>query len=125
MALPAFSQLWSFGRRIEELFQLQARTEDTFEDIDTRFASLEQAFGARLRSVEDRLTRLEAEQGQVISEAKSAATAAATMIASAVISDAVTRVTRIEEGVRRIEQRPMPSSASGALRDEGTADSAP
>ncbi len=125
MALPAFSQLWSFGRRIEELFQLQARTEDTFADIDTRFASLEQVFDARLRSVEDRLTRLEAEQGQVISEAKSAATSAATIIASAVISDAVTRVTRVEEGIRRIEQRAVSSSAPGALREEPTGDPAP
>jgi hypothetical protein len=82
------------------------------------------AIDERLRFVEDRLTRIEAEQGQVISEAKSAATGAATMIASAVISDAVTRVTRIEEGIRRIEQRPPSSDAARTVRGDGVADPA-
>jgi hypothetical protein len=48
--------------------------------------------------VDDRLIRLEAEQAQVISEAKSAAT----INAGAVVSDVVTRVTRVEEGMRRL-----------------------
>jgi hypothetical protein len=104
MALPSISRLWFVGRRIEEIFKLQGQIEETFADVDERFATLEKAIGDRLRAVEDRLTRLEAEQGQVVSEAKSAATGAATMIASAVISDAVTRVTRVEEGLRRLEQ---------------------
>jgi hypothetical protein len=82
------------------------------------------AIDERLRSVEDRLTRIEAEQDQVISEAKSAATGAATMIASAVIFDAVTRVTRIEEGIRRIERRRPSSDAARAVRGDGLADPA-
>lgn len=44
------------------------------------------------------MIRLEAEQAQVISEAKSAAT----INAGAVVSDVVTRVTRVEEGMRRL-----------------------
>jgi hypothetical protein len=72
--------------------------------------------------VGDCLTRLEAEQIQVISEAKSAATGAATMIARAVISDAVTRVTRVEEGLRRLQQKP-PSVATRAIGGHGSADS--
>ncbi len=48
--------------------------------------------------MDDRLIRLEAEQAQVISEAKSAAT----INAGAVVSDVVTRVTRVEEGMRRL-----------------------
>ena len=51
----------------------------------------------RLGIVEDHLIRPEFEQAQVISEAKSAAT----IIASAVVSGAVTRVTRAEEGICR------------------------
>ncbi len=50
----------------------------------------------RLDAIEDRITRIEAREGQVITEAKAAAAAAATMVASAVISDIVTRVTRVE-----------------------------
>nr|WP_294502343.1 hypothetical protein [uncultured Rhodopila sp.] len=65
--------------------KLQAKTEKTLADVDSRFASLEADLGNRLRKVEDRLTKPEAEQTQVISEAKSAATSATTMIASAVI----------------------------------------
>nr|WP_294531301.1 hypothetical protein [uncultured Rhodopila sp.] len=67
------------------MLKLQAKTEKTLADVDSRFASLEADLGNRLRKVEDRLTKPEAEQTQVISEAKSAATSATTMIASAVI----------------------------------------
>ncbi len=70
------------------------------------------AVDERLRMVEGRLTRLEAEQGQMIAEARSAATGAATMIAGAVIAEAVTRITRIEEGLRRLD-RPMPPRLVG------------
>ena len=125
MALPSLPRLWSLGRRVEDLFKFQTEAKVTFADIATRFYALEKGLGDRLRTAEDRLTRLEAEQGQVVSEARSAATAAATMIAGAVISDAVTRVTRVEEGIRRIEQRSLPASAPRALRDEGTADPVP
>jgi hypothetical protein len=43
------------------------------------------------------------------------------MIASAVISDAVTRVTRVEEGIRRLEQRPAAPDAQRLGRDAGPA----
>ena len=122
MALPSFPQLWSLGRRIEDLFKFQSEAKGAFGDIAARFDALERVLGDRLRHAEDRLTRLEAEQSHIISEARSAATGAATMIASAVISDAITRVTRVEEGIRRIEQRSVLASAPRALRDEGTAD---
>jgi hypothetical protein len=49
---------------------------------------------ARLRGLEDRMTHLEAGQEQLITEAKAAASVAATGLASSVISDVVTRVTR-------------------------------
>lgn len=98
MALPALGQLFKFARDTQDLYKLHETVKETLAALD-----------GRLRAVEDRLIRMEAEQGQIVSEAKSAATGAATMIASAVISDAVTRVTRIEEGVRRL------SALNGAL----------
>jgi hypothetical protein len=42
------------------------------------------------------MTHLEAGQGQLVSEARAAAGIAATGLAGAVISDVVTRVTRLE-----------------------------
>jgi hypothetical protein len=118
MALASLPRLWPLGRRVEDLFKFQTEAKGAFADVATRFDALEKGLGARLRAAEDRLTRLEAEQGQVVSEARSAATAAATMIAGAVISDAVTRVTRVEEGIRRLEQRRLPPRA---IPDEGPA----
>jgi phage shock protein A len=91
VALPALGQLFKFARDTQDLYKLHETVKETLA-----------ALVGRLRVVEDRLIRMEAEQGQLVSEAKSAATGAATMIASAVISDAVTRVTRVEEGVRRL-----------------------
>ena len=94
MALAALGQLFKFARDTQDLYRLHETVKATIMALD-----------GRLRAVEDRLTRLEAEQGQIVSEAKSAATGAATMIASAVIADAVTRVTRIEEGLSRLSDR--------------------
>jgi head-tail adaptor len=78
-------RLWAFARQIEEMAAVQSETEAELKEID-----------ARLRGLEDRMTRLEASQGGLIVEAKAAAGAAATGLASAILSDVVTRVTRIE-----------------------------
>ena len=94
MALAALGQLFKFARDTQDLYRLHETVKATIMALD-----------GRLRAVENRLIQLEAEQGQVISEAKSAATGAATMIAGAVIADAVTRVTRIEEGLSRLSVR--------------------
>lgn len=58
--------------------------------------------------LEDRMTHLEAGQGQLIAEAKGAASSAASMVASAVISEVVTRVTRMEMRLDVAEQRLLP-----------------
>jgi hypothetical protein len=63
----------------------------------------------RLDAIEDRITRIEAREGQVITEAKAAAAAAATMVASAVISDIVTRVTRVEMRQDDLQKRLPPA----------------
>jgi hypothetical protein len=79
------AQIWTIGRRLEDLLKLQDKTRTALQDIEVR-----------LRTMEDRITRLEVGQGQLITEAKAAAGVAATGLASAVVTDIVTRVTRIE-----------------------------
>jgi hypothetical protein len=96
VGLDAIGRIFTFARETQDLYALQGKLKEGLVALDER-----------LRQVEDRLTRLEAEQGRIIVEAKSAGTGAATLIASAVISDAVTRVTRVEERVRRLSSGPI------------------
>ena len=93
--LPA--RLWRLARTIEELLELQSNTRVALELIDVR-----------LRNLEDRMTHLEVGQGQLITEAKAAAGAAATGLASSVISDVVTRVTRLEMRQDEFQRRLPP-----------------
>lgn len=97
MALEAIARLWTLTRRVEDLFRLQKK-------VDLSLGIIEQ----RLRAIEDRLTRLEAEQHQIVTAAGAAATTAATSIAGAILSDVVTRVTRIEGRTDRLERRRIP-----------------
>jgi hypothetical protein len=94
MALPALGQIFKFARDTQDLYKLHETVKATIMALD-----------GRLRAVEDRLIHLAAEQGRIVTEAKSAAVGTATMIAGAVISDAVTRVTRIEEEISRLSAR--------------------
>jgi BMFP domain-containing protein YqiC len=64
------ARLWTIARQFEELLKLQAQTRTALEAIEDR-----------LRALEDRMTRLEAGQGQLITEAKAAAGIAATGLA--------------------------------------------
>jgi uncharacterized protein (UPF0335 family) len=93
MALAAVGRLWQVARKIEELFTLHAKVEGSLLVIDQR-----------LKAMEDRMIRLESEQTQIITEARSAATAASTAVAGAVISDVVTRITRLEGRADQLEQ---------------------
>jgi len=97
--LPA--RLWAIGREIEALLKLQSDTSNALEGVNSR-----------LRALEGRMTHLEATQGQLVVEAKAAAGGAASAIAGAVISDIVTRVTRIEMGAEQA-QRLLPPPADG------------
>jgi hypothetical protein len=58
------------------------------------------------------MTHLEAAQGQLAVEARSAASAAATAVSGAVVSDVVTRVTRIEMRAEEAAKRLPPASAT-------------
>ncbi len=92
------ARLWTIARTIEDLLASQRRTREALAAIDER-----------LDTIEDRLTRLEAREGQVITEAKAASAAAATMVASAIISDIVTRVTRVEMRQDDLQKRLPPA----------------
>jgi hypothetical protein len=89
--------LWSLGRKVEDLLALQSKTREALEVVDNR-----------LRALEDRMTYLEAHQDQLIGEARSAASAASTAVAGAVISDVVTRLTRVEMHAEEITKRLSP-----------------
>ena len=93
MAL-GIGNLWALARRVEDLLKLQTDIRGTLEIVDQR-----------LKALEDRMLRLEAAQTQIITEARSAATAASTVVAGAVMSDTVTRLTRLELRTEQIEQR--------------------
>ena len=93
MALPSFRGMLAGARQIDELLDLNRKVRESLEAVDHR-----------LRSIEDRLMRLEAAQGQLVTEARSAAAAASTMVASNILSDVVTRITRLEERAPRPKQ---------------------
>ena len=93
--------LWSLGRKVEDLLALQSKTREALEAVDSR-----------LHALEDRMTYLEANQGQLIVEARAAAGTASTAVAGAVISDVVTRLTRLEISSEEVAKRlPPPNSA--------------
>jgi hypothetical protein len=58
------------------------------------------------------MLRLESDQRQLITEARSAATTAATAIAGAIIADAVTRITRLEGRSEQPERRRLPPAST-------------
>jgi hypothetical protein len=121
MALPSIKQLWSLGRKVEDLFDLQKEAKGAFADAATRIEVLEDRLDARLRAVEDRLIKLEAEQGMILSEAKREASNEATRVNN----DIITRLTRLEMGLMLIvRQRPSPPDQSRAIRGDGATDGA-
>jgi len=88
-------QIWTFARKVEDLFVLQRQTEAALDLIN-----------GRLSKLESRMTDLEADQRRVIAEAKSAATSAASVIASATLVELATRLTRLE--LRQLGLSPPP-----------------
>jgi len=91
-------QVLAMLRKFDELAQLQQETSTALASIDVR-----------LDELEDRMTRMEARQGELVTEARAAAGIAATGLASSVISDVVTRVTRIEMRQDDLHTRLPPS----------------
>jgi hypothetical protein len=100
VALDAISRLWNLARRTEDLFALQKKTEEAFRIIDQR-----------LRVLEDRMLRLEAGEQQIVTQASSAASAAAANAVGSFISEAATRITRLEGRTDQLEQKQLPPPA--------------
>ena len=94
---PRQSRLARLARKVEDLCGLQTEVRQSLQVIEER-----------LKALEDRLLRLEAGERQIVTEARSAATAASMQIAGAVISDAVTRITRLEGRTDQLEQKSLP-----------------
>jgi len=99
--IPA--RLWTLARKVEDLLAFQGQMKESLEAID-----------ARLRALETKMIKFEAEQGQLITTAQAAANVAASAVASAVISDVVTRVTRVEMQQTSFQARLPPPSATPA-----------
>ncbi len=57
--LDVLGQIWAIGRRFEQLEEFQKETVSTLKDIE-----------ARMDALEDRMTRMEARQGELVTEAR-------------------------------------------------------
>jgi len=90
MALSDFGRVWKLARGVEDLFGLQKEVRETLGVINQR-----------LRAIEDRMTRLESRQEQFVTEARNAAV----VMASGIIAEAVTRITRLEGRADQLEQK--------------------
>ena len=78
MALLDVGKLWRFARAVEDLLRRDRAHDESFR-----------AVGQRLDRIEERLTRLEAQQGIAVAEAKgaAAATGAANTVPTASATD--------------------------------------
>jgi len=96
-------QLFRLARKVEDIFHLQEETKAALRTIDLR-----------LHELETRTTHLEADRGQMITEAKAAAGMAASgvagTVAASMLAETVTRITRLE--IRLADQPPRPPSAA-------------
>jgi cytidylate kinase len=96
--LDLLAHLWAIGRRFDQFEKFEKTTVTALKNVE-----------ARMDALEDRMTRMEARQGELVTEARAAAGIAATGLASSVISDVVTRVTRIEMRQDDLHTRLPPS----------------
>jgi hypothetical protein len=94
MALSDIGKLWTLARKLEQLFSLHNKVAISLQIVDDR-----------LRALEDRMLKLETEQSRLFTEARNTAT----VMASNVISDAVTRITRLEGWADQVARR-LPST---------------
>ena len=88
---------YKVARKVEDLFESQIKTQKVLD-----------AIADRLNKLEQRMMQLEANERQVIVMAQSAATGAAALIASNIISGVVTRVTQIEGQLNQVERARKP-----------------
>lgn len=89
-------RLLTIVRRVDRLFESQDKVKDAIGLVDQR-----------LRAIEDRLLTLESREDRLITEARSAASAAATAMSSAAPNDLVTRLTRAEMQLEALTKNPL------------------
>jgi hypothetical protein len=89
--------MWATARAAEGLLSLRKKTRESFEAIEFR-----------PRGIEDRMPRWEAGQDQLVTSAKAATSVTAAGVAGSVISDVVTRVTRMEMRQENLQSRVSP-----------------
>ena len=87
-------RLLTLVRQVDRLFELQGKVDASLEIIEER-----------LRAIEDRLLRMEAEGPHVVTEARAAAGVAATAMSGAALNDVVTRLTRVEIRLEVLDPR--------------------
>jgi chromosome segregation ATPase len=98
--------LWRLARAIDNLLKDQHEAKEGLN-----------AARDRLRALEDRMTALEANERQMITEARNAATAAASVMIAGMLSETVTRITRLEE--RAAAPRSPPINADHQISGPG------
>jgi hypothetical protein len=99
--LDIAARLWTLARKVEDLLPFQGKMIESLEALD-----------ARLRVLETKMIHFGAEQTRLITTAEAAANVAASAEASAVISDVVTRVTRMEMWQADFQARLPPASGA-------------
>jgi len=113
MALPSVQTIIRFARQLDELLALERNVREVFSTLEHR-----------LRGIDDRLTHLEAQQDRIVTEARSAATAASTMVAGGILAEVVTRLTRAEAKLEALGRRTTRKLGPKKLRHR-TADDEP
>jgi chromosome segregation ATPase len=104
--VAGLGRLWELARAIEDLRKNEKDSRDGLNAINDR-----------LRALEDRMTALEANERHMITEARNAATAAASVMIAGMLSETVTRITRLEE--RAAAPRSPPINADHQISGPG------
>jgi predicted nucleic acid-binding Zn-ribbon protein len=91
VALPNPADFWKLAKALDRLVSLETRTNEAFAETNLR-----------LTRIEERLTRIEADRDRMVTEAKAAASTAASVAASAHLADLARSMGGLEERVRQI-----------------------
>lgn len=84
-----------------------ARTIDRLLSLETKFTALLEVQAKEIQDLKDRLTKLEAREEILIAEAKGAAAAAASVVASQHVADLARHIGTLDERTRQLRGRPF------------------
>jgi type IV pilus biogenesis protein CpaD/CtpE len=85
-----------------------ARTIDRLLTLETKHTALIEAQAKEIQALKDRVTKLEAREEILIAEARGAAAAAASAVASQHVADIARRVGALDERTRQLRSLPAP-----------------